>query len=376
MKVYRILLSYIMLLFLGTMTLINLYIPDKKFSEAENRTLKDKPTFSWESLKEGRFTKEYEEYITDQFAFRDFWVSMKAFSERLLQKRDNNGVYLGRDGYLLQKIDKIDEDILNKNIEAVNTFANNNPGIKTYFLLVPNSVKVLENKLPPFASSEDQLNILKNVQEKMNKHTNFISIYNILAGRNNEYIYYKTDHHWTSLGAYYAYNYLGKVMKYTPLSIEDFNIEEVTDKFYGTLYSRGNYRFVKPDSIHIFKPKTKLSYKVEHLDTGTSSDSLYELKYLEKKDKYSVFLDGNHALSIIRTNNRADKKLLVVKDSYAHSLVPFLTNHYDEIHMMDLRYFNMSVGKYMKENDIEEVLLLYNTASFVEDKSIMNLKFK
>lgn len=376
MKVYRIILSFIIMLFLGTMAIINFTLPDREFSEEENRMLKGKPTFSWETLKNGKFTKEYEAYITDQFPFRDFWVEVKASSERLLQKRDNNGVYLGKDGYLLQKVDKVDEEILNKNLQAINIFGKNNTGSKIYFLLAPNSVEILKDKLPPFASSENQLNIINSVQNKLDSSINFIDGYKALSEHKDEYIYYKTDHHWTSFGAYYAYNYLGSKMGYTPLAIEDFNVEKVTDEFYGTLYSKGNYRTASSDSIHIFKPKKEPSYTVEYLDTNTSSHSLYEFKHLNSKDKYSLFLDGNHALTVIKTDINKDKKLLVIKDSYAHSLIPFLTNNYGEIHVMDLRYFNMSVGNYMKENNIGEVLLVYNILSFVEDSSIMNLKFK
>lgn len=376
MKVYRVILSFITMLFLGTMAILNFTLPDRKFSEEENRILQSKPTFSWKSLEEGKFTKKYEEYITDQFPFRDFWVSVKASSERLLQKRDNNGVYLGKDGYLLQKVDKVNEEILNKNLEAINIFAKNNTKSKVYFLLIPNSVEVLKEKLPPFATSKNQLNIITDVQKKLDSSITFSDGYKALSKHKDEYIYYKTDHHWTSSGAYYAYNYLGNKMEYSPFPIEDFNIEKVTDEFYGTLYSKGNFRSTKPDSIHIFKPKREPSYTVEYLDTNTSSHSLYEFKHLNTKDKYSLFLDGNHALSIIKTDINKDKKLLIIKDSYAHSLIPFLTNNYGEIHVIDLRYFNMSVGNYMKENNIEEVLLVYNILSFVEDSSIINLKFK
>jgi hypothetical protein len=374
MKLFKSILCVTMLIFLGVMFIINIITPDKAFSEAENRILSSKPSFSWNGLKEGKFTKEYEQYIIDQFAYRDFWVGVKANAERLLQKKDNNGVYLGKDGYLLQKIDSLDKELLQKNISSINTFAEKNPGIKVNFLLVPNSVKILEEKLPAYAVSVNQLDIIKDTKKQLKPQINFVDIYDELRNHNDEYIYYKTDHHWTTLGAYYAYRELGKSMGYVPLSLEDFAIEKVTDEFYGTLYSKSNYRFIKSDSISIFKPKNQYKVKVEHLDNGNISDSLYELSYLNKKDKYSVFLDGNHALSVIKTDNSKNKKLLVLKDSFAHSLVPFLSNNYGEIHMMDLRYFNMSLSEYVKQNNIEEVLLVYNAASFIEDSSVIKMK--
>src|SRR3712207_156474 len=232
-------------------------------------------------------------------------------------------------------------------------------------------------------------------------------VYEELKNHKNEYIYYKTDHHWTTLGAYYAYEKLGDTMGYKPLQISDFNIEKVTDNFYGTLYSKGNYRDIEPDSIEIFKPKKQIDFNINYYDNKKTSGSLYEFNNLEKKDKYSVFLDGNHDLVTIKTiekntiyknkitkitkkksrkskNKRKIKleknkgikvkKLLVIKDSYAHSLVPFLTNHYDEIHMIDLRYFNDNINEYIKKNDIEDILLLYNVLTFTKESNISKLE--
>lgn len=376
MTIHKRIASFIIMIFLIGIGIANIFIPDKVFSEAENRTLKKAPSFSWENFLDGKFSLEFEKYITDQFPFRDFWVGVKARTDMLLQKRDNHGVYLGKEGYLLQKPEKVDTVILNKNIEAINQFVKDNSSLKINFLLAPNSVKIMEDKLPSFATHEDQLEILKEIENKLNKDINFIDIYEELSKHKDEYIYYKTDHHWTTLGAYYGYKSLGKAMDFKPLALEEFNIEKVTDSFYGTLYSKGNYRFVKPDSINIFKPKREVSYKVNYIDTETASNSLYEYKYLDKKDKYSIFLDGNHALVNIKTSVHNGKKLLLLKDSYAHSLIPFIANHYEEIHIIDLRYFNMSIKDYISQYNINEVLLVYNLLSFSEDDSVIKIKFK
>jgi hypothetical protein len=373
MRIYKLVITCIMLSFFLFMTILNMLTPDRRFSEAENRMLKKKPVFSWSSLMEGKFTKDYEEYLIDQFAFRDFWVSVKSEAERALQKRDNNGVYLGKDGYLLQRFVSVNNERLNKNIGAINRFADNNPEVTVYFLMVPNSVKVYEDKLPPFAVVYDQGEIIKKVKENLRHQVKFIDVLDTFSHHKHEYLYYKTDHHWTSFGAYYAYNRAGQIMGYKPLYLEDFNIKEVSNSFYGTLYSRGNYRFAKPDSIHFLTPKSPVSVRVEYKNAGRTSNSLYELEYLEKKDKYSVFLDGNHSLTVIKTDVNNGRKLLVVKDSYAHSFVPYLTNHYEEIHMIDLRLYTQRLGKYIEENQISEMLLLYNTAFFCEDNSILGL---
>ncbi|KGN00895.1 hypothetical protein Z969_09245 [Clostridium novyi A str. 4570] len=411
MKVHKFFLSILMIVFIMGMFFINSISKDKKFSEAENRVLQNKPTYSFEKLKSGKFTQEYEKYITDQFAFRNFWVGIKSSSDKLLGKKDNNGVYLGANGYLLEKPAKVDNDLLEDNIESINEFAKRNSNCKVNFLLAPNSVNILKSKLPKYATPEDEKKIIDDVKENLDpKNVKFVDVYDDLNMHNKEYIYYKTDHHWTTLGAYYAYKKLGDTLAYKPLELNDFNIQKVTDSFYGTFYSKGNYREIEPDSIQIFKPKKELKYKVKYFDDEKNTDTLYEMENLKKKDKYSVFLGGNHDLVVINTdlkdenenkkqyivkkNNKRNKKkrnikkvknvkytkaketkkLLIIKDSYAHSLVPFLTNHYDEIHMVDLRYFNDNIDEYIKKNNIKNILIIYNGLSFSREQTVSKLQ--
>ena len=374
MKIYNKVLTIIIVLFFIGISAANILAKDLEFSETENRILKKVPKFSWKSLKSGKFSKDFEEYVVDQFAFRDYWVSLKSESQVLLQRKDNKGVYLGKDGYLLQKPLPLNENAIDTNIEAINSFVKENNLIITYFMPVPNSLKVLEDKLPPFANPYDQLELIKDIKEKLNFKINFVEVYEELYSHKEEYIYYKTDHHWTPLGAYYGYRTLAKVLGVTPVNLEEFKIQKVTEDFYGTLFSKGNYMSAKPDSIYLFNNKKSIDYRVNYIDEDRVSNSLYELEHLGKKDKYSVFLDGNHALLTINSNVGSGKKLLVIKDSYAHSLIPFLTNHYDEIHVIDLRYFNMSIKDYIRENNLREVLILYNLMSFTEDNSIIKLK--
>ena len=102
------------------------------------------------------------------------------------------------------------------------------------------------------------------------------------------------------------------------------------------------------------------------------TDSLYDLSKLEGKDKYSVYMGGNNALVEIKTNNMNGRRLLVIKDSYAHSFVPFAVNHYEETYMIDFRYFNVGVEQFVEENKITDILVLYNTMNFVQDKNSIN----
>lgn len=362
-----------MLIYIGVIVFLNIITSDAVFSESENRRLEQKPKFSIEDLFDGKFTANYEKYIADQFAFRDFWVGIKSSCEKILGKRENNNVYLGDDGYLMQKFNKPHEKDFDKKISAINAFADTLYNVNKYLVLVPNSVKVLEDKLPNNAPTYDELIYIDKVEKALEQNIKFVDIYDALYSKSDEYIFYKTDHHWTTKGAYYAYKELGKYMKYTPYEKDDFYIKKVTDCFYGSLYSKSGFRNINPDSIELYIPKINENYEVEYYDQNRLSKSLYDMESLNKKDKYTVFFGGNHSLIKIRTDNDNQKKLLIVKDSYANSMIPFLARHFSEIYVVDLRYYDDSLSQLIENNDIDDVLILYNVISFFEDSSIVNI---
>ena len=346
-------------------------IPDKEFSESENRVLGQLPMFSWESLKDGRFTKKFEEYIQDQFPFKDKFVALKSDMERLRLKGENNGVYFGDDNRLLEKFYKPNE-LLDKNIEAINSFIEKINGVKSYVMIVPTATKIYEDKLPKYAVNYDQMQVIDSLKSKI-KNGTVIDVYDELIDKKDEYIYFKTDHHWTMRGAYYAYKELANEVGFEALELDEFKTKIVTNDFKGTFYSKANNIHLPADSMEIFEPKEEKEYKI-YYDMGTEEhNEIFVWSHLEKKDKYSLFLDGNHALVDIETNVDNGKKLVVIKDSYAHSLIPFLTNHYEEIKILDLRYFNMDVYKYIQEIGANEVLFLYNIKTFIEDPNIKNI---
>ncbi len=363
----------VFIVFLLSLNVLNVLTPDRSFSESENRVLSQFPSLTVKNIMSGKFTSKFESYTSDQFIFKDFWVGLKSDVERFSLKNENNGIFFGEDGFLIEHFKKPNE-ILDNNIEIINYFTEKKPNLPTYLLLVPNSVTIYEDKLPLFANPYDQLKIIKKVKEGLNSNINFIDVYAALNEKKDEYIYFKTDHHWTMRGAYYAYQVLCKDIGITPYSFEDFVIEIVSKDFYGTFYSRANNKHLSADFIEVFKPKFNVSYDVHYVAEDKSTNTLYELEHLDKKDKYSVFLDGNHPLVTIKTNIENNKKLVLFKDSYSHCFIPFLTNHYQEIHVIDLRYYKLDVYDYIDENDISEALFLYNISSFSSDESINWLK--
>lgn len=359
-------------------SIMNFIKPDKVFSESENRFLEKKPKFSWEALFNKTYTADIEKYITDQFIWRDIFVGIKTQAEHLLGKKDTNGVYFSKDDYLIEKHDttKIDQDLLNRNIDRLYEFMDTtskklgNENISV--MLVPTSSNILKDKLPSYATQFDQDLMLDSIKEGI-KYGKFIDVRQLLNSNSKEYIYYKTDHHWTTLGAYYGYLAWCNEMSINAMKQEDFDVKIASIDFYGTIYSKARLRTTKPDTIYTYIPKAPLTYGVDYNQGSNLTDTLYENNFLDKRDKYSLFLGGNNPLVKITSSNKNGKKLLLIKDSYAHCFAPFIANEFEEVHMIDLRYVNISLQSYIDENNITDALLLYNTINFATESNILKL---
>ncbi len=356
--------------FIFGISILHIGIPDREFSEEENRILEKRPHISFNKIVNGRFASDFENYVSDQFPGRNMWIGVKSDVERAMGKKENNGVFLGRDGYMFQGFKAPDGEEVDKKLEAINSFAYSMEGVNKYFMLVPNSVKVLEDKLPKNAPIPDQLMYMDYIREGLHDSVEFVDVYDMLYSKKDQYIYYKTDHHWTSKGAYYGYRVLAKDMGLIPRDEDYFEVERVTDEFYGSLYSKSGFRHIAPDGIDIYIPRKARDCKIEFLDDNRVVDSIYDMDALKKKDKYEIFLGGNYPLVKITVGNKTCKSLLMVKDSYANSLVPFLMEHYDRIYLVDLRYFRGDLKELIGTEDIGDVLILYNVITFFEDRYI------
>lgn len=372
-KLSQSMVAMLLLFSLGGVMIVNLLMPGKSFSEAENRSLEQLPKLSFRSLVSGKFTSGFEKYISDQFMARDFWIGVKSDADRAMGKKESNGVYLGKDGYLIQKFNPPADGDLENKVTAIYSLSEAAPGLRTFVMLVPTAVSVLADKLPDFAPAGGELAYLDQVKRSLQRDIRFVDVYPALHAQRERSVYYKTDHHWTTRGAFYAYQELSKRMGLTPKREEDFTIRQVTDEFYGSLYSKSGFRPIEPDSIELYMPKKGESFTVEYVEEGRSSDSLYAMDNLGKKDKYAVFFGGNHSLIRITTGLRDGTKLLAVKDSYANSLIPFLTAHFSEIYIVDPRYYEEDLKGLIQEHQIRDVLLLYNANTFFEDPSLNQL---
>lgn len=342
---------------------------DRKFSEHENRLLAQKPAFTVDTLFSGKFSKDFEVYVTDQFVSRDEWIAVKTYVDILLGKKDIKGVYLGKDGYFIEmhlpeSVKAETEEKRLSLLAALSDYCEGRGGSGTFrVLLSPTADNVLKDKLPAYASVYNQSAFLEQVRERIPKEA-YVDAEKILNEHREESIYYRTDHHWTTLGAYYAYTEWAKSMGILPLSQEEFEIRTVTDSFLGTLHSKMNIR-AKADEIKVYLPKQDTQYQVYYDLSQTAKDSLYEEKYLDTKNKYGMFLDDNHGIVEIDTNVKNGKTLFVIKDSYANCFIPFAAMHYEKVIVADLRYYNGKLYNLI-EKDVD-VLVLYNVYHFIDE---------
>lgn len=367
--------GFVTTLFLVAITFF--LLPVQRFSELENRYLQSAPHLTWDNLLSHTYAKEAESFVTDHFPFRGKWVGVKSAVEQLRLQQENNGIYKGKDDYLFEKFEEPDYNKVQQYTEAVKRFANKNLEAKTTFLLAPTSVGLYPERLPWLASVYSQAEVNQTIAEDVSDHVSFIDGFDFLSPHASEQIFYRTDHHWTTYGAYLAYVAYAQSMGWQPLSQNEFEIQTVSDSFLGSYHTRSQFIGVEPDSIQEYKPIKEVSTKMYIEDTGETLTSMYDPSYLEKKDKYSYFLGGVHALMKITSQLDPKEvnqdKLLVIKDSYAHSVIPFLTLHVPEIHVIDIRYYNGSISDYMAQNEIKDVLLLFNTATFVDNSSLLKL---
>lgn len=362
----------IFILFIGGLSFVNFMKKDEPFSEFENRPLAQFPKFTFEKLIDGTFTTQFETYMTDQFVEKTFWTGLKAKAEQTVLKQENNGVYFGKNDMLFEKPEEITEQ-LKKNIDSVNQFQKRNEGFPITFVLAPTSIDLYPENLPPFAKTGMHAEIMGVVADELNEEIQLIDPFERLKAEKDASIYFRTDHHWTTFGAFHTYQAIANEMGFTADSFEYFQIEQVSNMFYGTFYAKGNDHSIPPDAIDIFKPQKEIHYEVK-ADNQPILNDLYNESFLDKRDQYAYFLGGNHAKSIITSSVENGKKLLLLKDSYAHAIVPFLANDFEEIHMLDLRYYNASIQQYIEEQGFTEGLILYNSPNFAKDTSVLYIK--
>ena len=367
-----------------------LILPDQSFSQQENRSLRTLPKFTWEKLFDGSFGEQINDYFADQFPVRDAMVGMKGICETALGKGENNGVLLGKDGQLakvlfdaldanggvLTETDSFDPVHLANGIAGINRAAAN-AQVPFYTLLTGRTWDVAASAFDYPHTFGDAL--WEQVRKGIAAEANLIDTLPLLREKYEagEYVTYKTDHHWTTLGAYYAYTeVLGAFgMEGEILPMSAFEKEAASQAFYGTAWSAGGMKFVAPDVLELWRTENEGDFEVTA--DGKTLSGFYSMGYLEKKDQYSVFLDGTHdVVTVTQKTAEARPRLLLIKDSFANSMAPFLAQHFDLVllNLSSARTDFTDVTALAQEYDADMVMLVYTVENMVTANKAANLK--
>ncbi|MBQ9846098.1 MAG: hypothetical protein IJO54_08485 [Oscillospiraceae bacterium] len=359
-KIFEIIKKYPLLAFfavvLYVLSIADLFSPQYEFSDLENRDLAKFPSFSLKSLVNNEYTPKIEDFTEDHFIKRNSWISLKSISETVLGKGENNGIVYGEDGYLFTKVLNIDATQRLKNISAVATFMQNNPDVNIKFLLAPTAPSVMTDKVKPGSPVNNAEASITQLNELIGSE-NVIDVRETLKAHSEEYIYYRTDHHWTTLGAYYAYADYMTAIGRAPQPLDSFEFIYAED-FLGTHYSKSKNFNVDADTISYIANDNQM-------DVLGEVGSIYDYEKLETRDKYAMFLRGNNSFSSIKGSGEG--KILVIKDSYANCFIPFLTGDFEQIDIVDLRFFKQSTNQLVRDNNYEQVLFLYNSETIDTD---------
>lgn len=349
-----------------------LFGPKKEFSENENRYLEKMPKFSYKTVLNGEYTESLGDWLADHFPMRDFFMGLKTEAEMAGGRREINHIYVAGDDYLIEPYAKPQntERITDTLVRFYEKIKQENVDVS--LMLVPTAVTIYQDKLPAYAPPSDQMETARAIYEATGIPA--VDCSGKLSEASGEQLYYRTDHHWTTAGAYQGYLAYCEEKGLSPVQKEDIEARVVTGEFAGTLYSKVNDYSHKKDEITIYtNPADELTVTYE--DTGEVTDSLYNFDYLQEKDKYSMFLSNIHSLVEIENKTAAsDGVLMLIKDSYANSIVPFLAHHYKKIYVFDTRYYKGGPSSFLAEHEeVTDVLLLYNMNTLDGDTGIRGI---
>ncbi|HHU13202.1 MAG TPA: hypothetical protein GXZ64_08230 [Clostridiaceae bacterium] len=363
-------------LFLLVGFLLHLATPDLAFSETEKRALEAFTPPLPAQLASGRFMSSFERYANDQFPFRPFFVGLKSESERLIGKFDNGRVWFGRDGYLFEK--KTEMPDLTYHAEFLRGFASvleeKYPEMRRFLMIAPTATEIVPDRLPPLTPAIPQTETLISWFDDAGDYT-VVDVASRLQDGNRDDYFYRNDHHWTSAGALAGYRAFANAAGFTA----DESVKPVTlaDRFLGTTYAKAAIFFPKPDTLSIYRTDGDDPNDRVRIYDGTGTllqTGLYDYEKLLSSDPYLVFIGRNDDYLRLETDAAGNKSLLLIKDSYANSMLPFLTKDYKTIHVIDLRYFGSSLSALIqKEGPIDDTLILYNFVTFSEDTNLYRL---
>lgn len=377
-KIGKYIPAVVFLIFIYGMALWFLFSPKTDYSSSEKRYLQKFPDANVEKVLSGEFGSEFETFFADQFPQRNTWVGINAYTTLAEGNNGASGVYNCKNGYLINKPVSA-ENNLDKNIGAVADFAKSIDA-PTTVMLVPSTGYIADDVLPTFHDKYNDDEDISRISSTLSKDKiGFVDLRERFKSeyKNGSQLYYKTDHHWTTKGAYTGYQELCKALGVTPIDDSTLKKDSYPD-FYGTTYSSSGFWLTPPDNIEIWSnpnnSSKNISVKITEGANIKTSGSMYFTDHLKEDDKYPVFIDGNHALTEITNTNAKNGTILLIKDSFSHSLAPFLAENYSKVVLVDLRYYKESVSDLVTTYNPEQVVVLYGIDNLATDTDIVWLK--
>ena len=370
----------VVLLFIGIIVVMQAafwLLPRRSFSENEKRVLSEAPQIDAAGIADGSVFRSIESYLSDHFPGRELWVGANTYLENAEGRGATEDIVRGTDDWLFTAPVSDDRETLWDNMQAITTFAEKQ-SVPVTMMAVPSAGAVVSDKLPALHLPYPDADLLEEARRIAGNTLHWVDLYtDFCSAEQPERLYYRTDHHWTTEGAYRAYCLLMEEQGQSSVPRDDFTVEQITD-FYGTSYSKSGLWLTEPDTLELWTDSdiqaVTTVYDANRADPVTR-EGMFFREYLEDADKYPVFLSGNHARVHIETNADSGKRLLVIKDSYAHALAPFLAEEYSTIDLIDLRYFKQqTISSWLEENPADEILLVYGLSSLVEDKNLQWLE--
>ena len=358
----------------------------ESFSPEENRVLATAPTLSADALLDGSWSRSLSDFCADQFPLRSSFVAAKAASELALGKQQNNGVLFGRDGYLIARLEYTDEqrDDLAINLRAVRTFSErlSEHGIPFTLAVVPRSIDVNTAKLPSLYDPSHAYSVWSWLDENCEREAlTPLDLREPLcaAAESGEDVWYRTDHHWTALGAYYAYAALGDSLGYEPYPLTDFEAQTVCNDFYGTTYASSGMHWTDGEPLVLmrFEGDERYVTDIVSADGTRTLQGLYDMSALETHDEYNVFLGGTNAYIRVSDPSHPElPSLVLLKDSFSQSLAPYLARHFNLVLIDPRTFMAESDGSLLSTVcgcEPDQVLLLCGIATLCEPSSQRNL---
>ncbi len=366
-----VMFSLVFVVILVVIMVLNLLAPNKEVSADENRRLAGRPRFSADSLLSGEYMEKYEKYLSDQFGGREVLRNARVVLNRLGGSKEENGVLIGKNGQLMEKLVVPDQEVLGNNLDAIVDFAEKNQKMPVYMMLVPDAANVLNKDLPLLYTAADQKRMIAQVKRELDSHVTWIDVESVLNKHTDDTIYYKTDKHWTSAGAYYVFQAAAELMDISKGVSGKFATYPITTTFNGDLAAKSGCEKHVKEVIEIYIPlEGDTDVIVNYVDEQRKSTSLYDSSKLEGSNQYEVFLGGDSSVIDIKTVSESTRRLLVVKDSFANSFLPFLTPYFREIVVVDPQYYGGTIDEIMDTYRITDTLILYSGNTFFQDNNI------